>query len=151
MANSQISEQDIVHFLSKLWQLNRRVKQDAAPILEAHGLDLRRFFILVTIRKGTVYPKEISEKLQIPSSLLSRYIDQLVKQNLLERRIDPQDSRRTQLLLTACGEETFQRAVVDIRASNRKQLQRIDPQTFRVLLNGLDSLFAASETTFQEE
>ncbi|RJF70154.1 MarR family transcriptional regulator [Deinococcus cavernae] len=81
-----------------LWKLNRRIKQSVQPLIaEQYGLDIRKYFILQNIRHGRVYPKQIAENLDMPSTLLSRYLDGLHTQGLIERQIDPHDSRRTLL------------------------------------------------------
>lgn len=141
-----ITDEAIVRFLSGLWGLNRRMKQDIEPRLERHGLDLRRLFILTAVRKGASYPKELSERLHIPSTLLSRYLDGLTGQGYLERHIDTQDSRRTRLSLTPAGVSTLDAAVADIKAYTSLRLQDLDPQTLTALLSAMDTLGNAGLT-----
>ncbi len=135
-----LTDEAIVRFLSGLWHLNRRIKHDLQPLLETYGLDVRRYFILVAIRQGTVYPKELSEKLQIPSTLLSRYIDQLVQLQFLERQIDPHDSRRTRLNPTPAGEQVLQDAAAAIKAHTSQRLRAIDPGRLLVMLDTMQEL-----------
>lgn len=142
MAASSASpnEEAIVRFLGSLWQLNRRMKHDISPLMETHGLDMRRFYILLAIRKGVAYPKEISERLDIPSTLLSRYLDQLVKQGLLERQIDERDSRRTRLNVTAQGQSTFQAVVDDIKTYTSQRLAHLQPEQLFSMLDAMETL-----------
>ncbi|MDO4247263.1 MAG: MarR family winged helix-turn-helix transcriptional regulator [Deinococcus sp.] len=148
-----LNDEAIVRFLGGLWRLNRRMKHDISPLLETHGLDMRRFFILFHIRKGMVYPKELSETLQIPSTLLSRYIDQLAKQGLLERQIDERDSRRTRLSLTTQGQATFQAVVGDIKAYASQRLVQLPPAQLFALLEAMEALsgFPLPKPTEKEE
>lgn len=138
-----LTEEAILRFLSGLWQLNRRLKQDVEPRLEAHGLDLRRYFILLAVDKGTRYPKALSERLHIPSTLLSRYLDQLVQVGYLERQIDTGDSRRTRLTLTEGGQDVLQRAIADIKAYTGTRLQDLDPHKLTVMLEAIETLGSA--------
>lgn len=140
VAPTTLNDEAIVRFLGGLWRLNRRMKHDVSPLMEMHGLDMRRFFILFNVRKGTVYPKELSETLQIPSTLLSRYLDQLVKQGLLERQIDERDSRRTRLNVTAAGQSTFQAVVDDIKAYTSQRLVHLQPEQLFAMLDAMDML-----------
>lgn len=139
----QLTDETITRFLGGLWKLNRRLKQGVEPRLAQQQIDLRRYFMLVTIRKGTVYPKELSEQLGVPSTLLSRYIDGLVQLGYIERNIDVQDSRRTVLSLTEAGLDAVTRATQSIREHTSQRLKELDPKQLPALLDALDTLGAA--------
>lgn len=149
MAQAPLSEEAVVRFLGGLWQLNRRIKHDVTPILARWQLDIRHFLILITVRKGVTYPKALSEHLQIPATLLSRYLDQLVKQGLLERQIDPHDSRRTQLHLTAQAANALREASAEIRGYASGLLQNMEPDQLFAVLAALEAL-GHDETKSQE-
>lgn len=136
----ELSSETVVLFLSSLWQMNRRIKQDIEPRLAQRQLDMRRFFILSAIRRGTVYPKELSEKLGLPATLLSRYLEQLVQLGFLERQIDRQDSRRTRLSLTESGTQAVDAAAEDIKTYTSQRLQRLDPSRLGLLLESMERL-----------
>ena len=140
--NTQVTDDHIRRFLMGWWNLNRTMTQGIEPLLAQRDLDLRRHMLMMAIRKGAVYPKELSEKLQIPSTLLSRYIDSLVQAGLLVRQIDPQDSRRTRLTLTPQGEGVLEQSVTDIRAHTNEKLQSVTPEELEVLLQALERLSA---------
>lgn len=136
----QLSADAVVQFLVYLWAVNRRLKQAFEPQLDAHGLDMRRYLLLMSVGKGTVHPKALSEKLEIPASLMSRYIDQLVQQGCLERQIDPTDSRRIRLLLTEAGQAATQRATQDIKAETSRRLKTIEPDKLLTFLEVMHQL-----------
>ncbi|GGO39873.1 hypothetical protein [Deinococcus humi] len=76
-------------------------RHDFAPVLASHfDLDSPRFNVLQSIGSGYSYPEALAVHLHLPPTLLSRYLDQLHKQNLIERQIDPMDSCRIRLSLT---------------------------------------------------
>lgn len=134
-----LQQEQVTRFLTSMWSFQRRLKQELDPLLAAqHGLDLRKFFILRSIQAGHDYPKPLAEKLQMPAALLSRYLDQLVKQGLIERHIDEQDSRRTRLSLTAAGEHVADDTLDTIQSLTGARLARLDPHLLPRLLDALE-------------
>lgn len=135
------TREQVGRFLSSLWRFQRRLKQELDPLLASrHGLDSRRFLILRAIQDGHPYPKALAEQLQIPATLLSRYLDQLVKQGLIERHIDAQDSRRTRLTLTEAGASAVQDTLDTIHQLAGARLARLDPAALLTLLDALELL-----------
>ncbi|MFC6592731.1 MarR family winged helix-turn-helix transcriptional regulator [Deinococcus lacus] len=131
-----------LRFLSALWQLNRRMKADMAPILAEQRLDLRLYFTLLTVRKGALYPKQLSEQLDFPPALLSRYLEQLSKLGYLERQLDPADSRRIRLSLTQSGEAALDAAVQGVRTSAAQTLAHTEQSDLLALLTVMETLAA---------
>ncbi|MFC4426170.1 MarR family winged helix-turn-helix transcriptional regulator [Deinococcus navajonensis] len=138
-----LTDEATVRFLRGLWQLNRRLQQDIEPLLAQQELDLRRFFILSAVRRGTQYPKALAKELQLPATLLSRYLDQLCSLGYLERQIDAQDSRRTCLSLSGAGQQAHEAAVLDIRAHTSGRLGQLPSATLTALLDAMDLLGTA--------
>lgn len=74
------------------------------PILAERGISFVHYVILSWLRDGiAVNPKELCEKYRHDSGALSRVIDQLAKQGLLERIRDDKDRRKVELKLTQEG------------------------------------------------
>lgn len=125
-------------FIGRLWHFNRKLKQDIDPLLaEKHGLDTRRFFVLRGIQTGAGYPKVLAERLELPPTLLSRYLDGLARQGLIARQLDPDDSRRTRLSLTPAGEAALAATVGSVHALVGTRLSRLDPETLTTVLGAL--------------
>lgn len=142
-----LTSEETLKFLGGLWKLNRRIKQGVQPLIaQKYGLDIRRYFILQNIRHGKVYPKQIAENLDMPSTLLSRYLDQLVTQGFAARQIDPQDSRRTLLSVTDAGIEAAEGCTHLISEISRERLQPLPPQKLAALLDAMQTLETLSET-----
>ncbi|MPY66867.1 MarR family transcriptional regulator [Deinococcus sp. SDU3-2] len=124
-----------------MWHFNRKLKQDINPLLaEKHDLDTRRFFVLRGIQTGATYPKVLAERLELPPTLLSRYLDGLARQGLIARQLDPDDSRRTRLSLTPVGEAALAATVQSVHALVSTRLSRLDPDTLATVLGALDLL-----------
>lgn len=129
--------------MGALWRFARSFKHELDALLLDQGeLDSPRFNVLQGIRSGHRYPKELAAALHMPPTLLSRYLDQLCKQNLVERQIDAVDSRRVHLSLTPQGEgltATVIQSFLDLAA---ERLTDIDPERLEgltALLEQLDS------------
>lgn len=138
---TELTDDETMRFLGSIWKLNRRIKQGVQPqMAEKYGLDIRRYFILQNIRHGRVYPKQIAENLDIPSTLLSRYLEALVTQGLVERTIDPQDSRRTRLNVTPAGEDVTRGCTQLISEISRAYLQPLPTQKLTALLTAMQAL-----------
>ncbi|WP_227978600.1 MarR family winged helix-turn-helix transcriptional regulator [Deinococcus terrestris] len=128
-------------FIGRMWHFNRKLKQDINPLLaEKHDLDTRRFFVLRGIQTGATYPKVLAERLELPPTLLSRYLDGLARQGLIARQLDPDDSRRTRLSLTPVGEAALAATVQSVHALVSTRLSRLDPDTLATVLGALDLL-----------
>ena len=134
----------IVRFLAGLWRLNRRVKQDVEPLLaERHDLDLRRYFVLQAIHRGHAYPKALAGALNLPPSLLSRYLEQLTKAGLVAREIDRADSRRIHLTLTPAGAELLGSVNQAIKGRVGERLGQLDAEQLAALLGAIEALAPA--------
>lgn len=133
-------EDQISRFLGGLWHLNRRLKADILPLLEPLGLDLRLYFILSSIHKGAQHPSVIAQRLELPASLLSRYLDTLRKLGYTERSTDPHDSRRVLLSLTPAGEAAVLAALTQIKRRTGERLEGLDPARLSNLLDAIDLL-----------
>ena len=91
-----------------MYSLNLSIVQQLSPILDdRHGIDLRLYFILHGIDQGNVFPGGIAQAMGIPNSLVTKHLDQLAQKGLVERGIDPEDSRRVRVRLTEKGVEVM--------------------------------------------
>ncbi|MFB9991169.1 MarR family winged helix-turn-helix transcriptional regulator [Deinococcus oregonensis] len=133
--------QEVGLFLQAMWRFNRALGQQLEPRLQSeHGTDTRSYLLLQSIQKGVNYPKALAEELKIPSTLLSRYLDDLSKRGLIERQIDAQDSRRTRLTLTPAAEQlvgAVRRTIHDVAEARLSRLtldqRRTLTETLRLL------------------
>lgn len=85
---------------------------DAELVTEA-ALPLERYRILLMLARaedGTVRPSDLAAMFRLTASGVSRLIDRLVADGLLERRTHPLDRRGTVLAMTSEGEAVFRRA-----------------------------------------
>lgn len=77
------------------------------------GVPLERYGILLMLARaedGTLRPADLAATFRLTASGVSRLIDRLVADGLLERRTHPDDRRCTLVAMTAEGEAVFRRA-----------------------------------------
>lgn len=81
----------------------RRIKED----LDIETTDMP---LLQALFEGCVYPSEVSQNFGMPAPVVSQMIVRSVKGGLVERQLDPEDSRRIRLNLTEEGRRVLESA-----------------------------------------
>jgi|SRR5579875_2814756 len=100
-------QHDLIHLLS---QAERQVTQRLREMLLAEGCSLERWRVLQLLGDGKSHSmSELAEFALLPAPTLTRLIDRMVSDNLLYRRIDERDRRRTLVHLTQRGEALCRR------------------------------------------
>lgn len=121
-----LSGELVGRFMGALRRFARSFRQDFASLQAAQfDLDSPRFNVLQSIRSGHSYPKALAAHLHVPHTLLSRYLDQLNKQHLIERQIDPVDSRR--MRLTPQGKQLTSEVIRIFMEHAAERLTHFDP------------------------
>lgn len=132
---------EVTRFLRGMWRFNRALGQQLEPLLhEKHGIEPRTYFLLKSIQGGNLYPKTLAEHLKIPASLISRYLDLLVRKGLVERHLDEQDSRRIRLSLTDEGQRIARESEQTVYDLASARLSKLEPGALRTLLGALETL-----------
>jgi DNA-binding MarR family transcriptional regulator len=127
------------------------------PIIEQHGFTFIQYVVLAALRDGiAVNPKDICLHYRHDSGALTRVIDQLAEQGLLERVRRDRDRRKVELQLTAAGRKTIESLlplVIDklnellagFSKTEVKELLRLLHKLNATLLAHIDPLDAAAE------
>lgn len=124
--------------------LNMSIVQQLSPMLEQQqGIDLRLFYILHVIDGGAVNPGAIAQEMKLPNSLVTKHLDQLAQQSMLERKIDPEDSRRIRVTLTQAGRDVMNASDAILAEQVGRRLSRIAPDRRAVFLATLVELATA--------
>ncbi|ADV67390.1 MarR family winged helix-turn-helix transcriptional regulator [Deinococcus maricopensis] len=133
--------EEISRFLGVLWRFNRALAQEVEPRLHRElDTDPRSFILLKSIHKGLQYPKLLAQELRIPSTLISRYLDDLCKRGLIERHIDERDSRRTRLTVTDKGVALIHDTEAVVHTLVGHRLARLDAEQLRTLNDAMNAL-----------
>lgn len=133
-------------FLRNLHHFNRGIVRKLTPVIEREqGIDLRLYFILKHIEDGIVHPGAISQATQLPNSVITRHIDQLVQRRMLKRDLDPKDSRRIRLTLTEEGARAAREADESLSQILRTRIEGVPPERRKIFLSVLSELANALE------
>ena len=82
------------------------------PLIEERGFTFMQYVVLSCLRDGiAVNPKDICSHYRHDSGALTRIIDQLAEQGLVERVRRDRDRRKVELQLTAAGRATIESLV----------------------------------------
>lgn len=96
----------VVQALSMMREASQLVRQLDA-FFNSHGLSQLKFHILIVIDRepdtDSLRQSEINQRLDISKPVLNRTVTALLKEGLLKRRDDPEDSRAHLLALTDKG------------------------------------------------
>src|ERR1700744_5271636 len=127
------------------------------PIIEQHGFTFIQYVVLVALRDGiAVNPKDICAHYRHDSGALTRVIDQLAEQGMLERVRRDRDRRKVELQLTAKGRKAVEflvplvidklNALLDgFSKAEVQELLRLLLKLNATLLAHIDPLEAAAE------
>lgn len=133
-------------YLKTMQQLHQGLARQLAPILEEqYNIDFRLYFILKHIEGGAVHPGAISKAIHLPNSVITRHLDQLVERGLLERSLDPEDSRRIKLTLTKEGQRVVRESNRTICSIVSTRLERLAPARREAFLSAFSALATDSE------
>lgn len=125
--------------LASWWNLTQTMKRVVAPMLtREHGVDFKDFVALSAIESGAGYPGALCERMHLPPSHVSRLIDDLVKGGVVERQLDPHDSRRVRLHITPRGREVLAAAkgsMVELLDAGLEGLSPAQVQSFADTMN----------------
>jgi len=130
-------------YLRTMQQLHQGLARQVEPVLtEQHGIDFRLYFIIRNIESGAVHPGALSKILRLPNSVVTRHLDQVVERGLLERSLDPDDSRRIKLTLTKEGQRVAREAHRTICGIVGARLERLAPARREAFLSAFSALAA---------
>jgi len=130
-----------LRLLDALFRLNKAVLADVRTHIAATAdLDLADFLALRTIELGVDTPSGLVQDLGLNPAVVSRTLTKLHRAGLIERRIDPDDSRRSRVTLTGDGAGTTAAIAARIRPGLAQRLRRLEPDTIQGLLESLETL-----------
>ncbi|MET9904196.1 MarR family transcriptional regulator [Streptomyces sp. NPDC006446] len=106
--------QDLMQLLTRAERLAARRLQS---VLDEDGCSLDAWRVLALLSDGEGHSMTaIAEAVFLPPATLTKLVDHLVDQNLLYRRVDPNDRRRILAHLTPRGRTYWRRLDREVRA-----------------------------------
>lgn len=119
--------------LTRAWEQQLRTSGDGAP------LNITELGVLGQIDRGVEQPSRIARALRLDPARVTHLTDRLVSCGFVERRNDPSDRRRWQLVLTEAGHARLVTGRASMRAAMETLLAGLDPDELTGLVRGLDA------------
>ncbi|HEX7760683.1 MAG TPA: MarR family transcriptional regulator [Caulobacteraceae bacterium] len=129
------------YFFYLLFQAQRRRDMTFDAALAEGGLNITRWRTLSVIRRlDECTMKDLAGFTAIDRTTLTRSVDQLVEQGLVNRATPPGDRRKVVLTLTEAGDTFFQAAIGLLDAFNREALEGVSAERQLVVLDVLQTV-----------
>lgn len=77
------------------------------PFEKQTGIHIKHFHALHLIQRGLQQPGDLVKEMGLPYSTVSRILDKLLAQQLIERTANPEDMRQVQLTLSKEGKARY--------------------------------------------
>ena len=128
----------------RLRLLNRVVTNMYDEALRPLGMKASQLNILVTVAKqGVARPAEISERLQLDASTLSRNVERMRAKGWVEV-VGDEDGRAQPFRLTAKGYKLLERAKPGWDESQKKVKKLLGHETVRAIVDAAEEIHAAN-------
>jgi DNA-binding MarR family transcriptional regulator len=117
--------------LETWWSFGQLIRQRVVPEVIGgfeFALELKDFFALTAIFEGVLYPKLICDRLATNPSDVSRILERLEQLGLVTRALDPDDSRRIRVVLTAQGIATVEQMRHGVAGYLMRALEHLPPE-----------------------
>ena len=112
----KLYESAYFNFLKTSNLIEEQVKQ----ALKEHDLTHSQLNVLYILKENDPNPvsnSEINQRILVKSPDLTRLLDRLVKKNLVDRQICPENRRKMNIKLTEHGKQVFEKANSDAKRS----------------------------------
>jgi DNA-binding MarR family transcriptional regulator len=125
--------------------VGRALTAGEQPILEAHGLSMWAYVVLVALADEPVRTQAaLADAIRADKTRIIPVLDDLQQRGLIERSPDPSDRRSHLLSLTTAGRRLHRAARSGIRTYERRLLDRLSPAERSGLLGALATLSSLS-------
>ncbi|MES2032770.1 MAG: MarR family transcriptional regulator [Pseudomonadota bacterium] len=126
------------YFFHILFQAQRRRELAFDTILKPLGLTLTTWRALLMVsRMEPCTMNGLARMSIVERTTLTRAIDHLVENGLVERSTPPEDRRQVRLCLTAKGAETYDAAMTVMMPLNRMSVAGLNEEQLRQMSRGL--------------
>lgn len=131
---------DLVRKLVRMFQLFERDQ------IRIHGFTTTQCYALIEIfRSGNISMKELSDRMNLNSSTMTRILDNLVRDEYIERKKSPEDRRYVMVALTEKGLTSAGVLNQSVTAYYKKIIENIPEGKLDDVLSTTDVLIRAFE------
>ena len=132
------SEDDRRDLAAMMVPVGRALTAGEQPILDAHGLTMWAYVVLVALADEPVRTQAaLADAIRADKTRIIPVLDDLQQRGLIERSPDPADRRSRLLSLTTAGRHVHRAARSGIRTYERRLLDRLSPAERSGLLAAL--------------
>lgn len=132
-----------MELIGQLIRVSTYLSGEMTATFSRHGINAASFDVLATLlRSGpphSLSPNQLLETMMVTSGTMTNRIDQLVKENLVERIQNPQDKRSVLISLTEKGLRLIDEAVTDHVNTQARLVAPLSDKEFADLNNLLRS------------
>jgi len=125
----------------RLGALTRRIQRDYNNKFAELNITLGQSFVLFRLLEADGSSvKDIAAAVQLDPPAITGLVDRLVKEGMVERRVDPDDRRTTNIYLTDLGRDTAQKAGIIAYEFNETMIQVLPGDELGIFQKGLAAL-----------
>ncbi|MDB5438442.1 MAG: hypothetical protein JWM33_869 [Caulobacteraceae bacterium] len=129
------------HFFYLLYQAAHHRDQRLGQRLAGTGVTVPRWRALAIIRRlAECTMTELARLTATDRTTLTRSVDHLVADGLVERKVPPTDRRLVMLSLTPAGHETYARCVAALLGLNKDIIEVVPADIRRELVRALEAI-----------
>ncbi|WP_092886237.1 MarR family winged helix-turn-helix transcriptional regulator [Roseicitreum antarcticum] len=122
---------------------HRTVHQELSRKLKDEGVQVEAWRIMEAIdAESAITMGRLAEIVLLAPPTLTKLVDRMVADGLVQRQISQTDSRHVHLVLSAMGERKRDRVRQFVQAQEAALLERVGADNARMLHNALNSLAA---------
>ena len=141
MAKKQEKKTDILEgfYCFRIGAVTRRIWRYVNREYAKYGLTVGQTFILFDLldHDGSAV-KDIAERVQVDSPAITGFVDRLIREELVERVVDPDDRRAMKIHLSPKGRELAIKLLPVAQTLNRKMEELVGGKEIKKLLQILD-------------
>ncbi len=128
-------------FLKGFWELRQKLFKSLGGKLKVScGIEFSHFQILRYISRQDLTPGQLSEEMHIPAHGISRALEALEDQGLLERKLNPTDARKRSLTITKKGTAILKASDAIIETEVKAIIGILPKKDLEQFLNYLETL-----------
>jgi DNA-binding MarR family transcriptional regulator len=116
----------------RIGALSRKIYRHYNTLYDRYGITVGQSFILLDLlihESSSV--KDIAHRVQLDSPAITGFVDRLMKEDLVERSVDPSDRRSLRIRLTAKGRILAEDIAPLANKFNEQMKQTLSPEDFK--------------------
>jgi DNA-binding MarR family transcriptional regulator len=123
----------------RIGALSRKIYRHYNTMYDRYGITVGQSFILLDLlihESSSV--KDIAHRVQLDSPAITGFVDRLMKEDLVERSVDPSDRRSLRIRLTTKGRSLAEDIAPLADTFNEQMKQALSPEDFKAFERVLD-------------